>query len=90
MVAAACSLIDRFHISSRTCTAHYRIHFKDCSSEISPIVVQIGFEKTSYTVGEGDKSVSVCANLIAGTITTPVSVTLVTLDTATAHGKFSE
>jgi len=52
--------------------------------------VQIGFEKTSYTVGEGDKSVSVCANLIAGTITTPVSVTLVTLDTATAHGKFSE
>ena len=55
-----------------------------------PIVVQIGFEKTSYIVGKGDKSVSVCANLIAGTLTTPVSVTLVTAGTASAHGMFSE
>lgn len=52
--------------------------------------MQIGFEKTSYTVGEGDKSVSVCAKLTAGTITTPVSVTLVTMETVSAHGMFSE
>jgi len=55
-----------------------------------PIVVQIGFAKTSYTVGEGDKSVLVCAKLIAGTITTPVSVTLVTMETVSARGMFSE
>jgi len=54
------------------------------------LVVQIGFEKTSYTVGEGDKSVSVCVKLIAGTITTPVSVTLVTMETVSADGMFSE
>jgi len=41
-------------------------------------------------VGEGDKSVSVCAKLIAGTITTPVSVTLVTMETVSARGMFSE
>ena len=48
--------------------------------------MQIGFERNSYTVEEGDKSVTVCAEVIAGTATVPVSVTLVTVDIESAQG----
>jgi len=54
----------------------------------SPVVVQIGFERNSYTVREGDKSVTVCAKVLAGTTTVPVSVTLVTADIKSAQGMY--
>ena len=51
-----------------------------------PVGVQIGFEKTSYTVHEGDKSVTVCAVKTAGDIVTPVPVTVFTVDGLSAQG----
>ena len=50
-------------------------------------VVEIGFEQTSYTVEERNKSVTVCASVISGTPTVPVSVTLVTVDISSALGE---
>ena len=50
--------------------------------------MQIGFERNSYTVREGDKSVTVCAKVLAGTTTVPVSVTLVTADIESAQGMY--
>jgi len=60
----------------------------DKGSFYSPVVVQIGFERNSYTVREGDKSVTVCAKVLAGTTTVPVSVTLVTADIKSAQGMY--
>ena len=51
-----------------------------------PVGVQIGFEQTSYTVHEGDKSVTVCAVKTAGDIVTLVPVTLFTVDGLSAQG----
>ena len=51
-----------------------------------PVGVQIGFEQTSYTVHEGDKSVTVCAVKTAGDIVTPVPVTVFTVDGLSAQG----
>ena len=48
--------------------------------------MQIGFEQTSYTVHEGDKSVTVCAVKTAGDIVTPVPVTFFTVDGLSAQG----
>ena len=48
--------------------------------------VQIGFEITSYTVHEGDESVTVCAVKTAGNIATPVPVTFLTVDGLSAQG----
>ena len=48
--------------------------------------VQIGFEQTSYTVHEGDESVTVCAVKTAGDIATPVPVTFLTVDGLSAQG----
>jgi len=50
-------------------------------------VVEIGFEQTSYAVDERNKSVTVCASVISGTPTVPLSVTLVTVDISSALGK---
>ena len=50
-------------------------------------MVEIGFEQTSYTVEERNKSVTVCASVISGTPTVPVSVTLVTVDISSALGE---
>ena len=51
-----------------------------------PVGVQIGFEQPSYTVHEGDKSVTVCAVKTAGDIVTPVPVTVFTVDGLSAQG----
>ena len=48
--------------------------------------VQIGFEQTSYTVQEGDESVTICAVKTAGDIATPVPVTFLTVDGLSAQG----
>jgi len=45
--------------------------------------VQIGFNQTSYTVAEGDESVTVCVNMTTGIATVPVS--LETIDTGSAE-----
>ena len=46
--------------------------------------MRIGFDQTSYTVAEGDESVTVCVNMTTGIATVPVS--LETIDTGSAQG----
>ena len=46
----------------------------------------IGFQETSYEVGESDQSVRVCAELIAGEAAIPVEVSLMTGPPGNADG----
>ena len=46
------------------------------------IAVQIGFDQTSYTVAEGNESVSLCVNMTTGSANVPVSLETINIGSA--------